>query len=151
MSRWRRGAAEVDELLREQKLERVSGSAASGATHLASAHALLLSAARERSKNPEAAYILAYDAARKAATGLLAQQGLRPNSGGHHYTVERAVRAQFDGSFDAFGALRRRRAEIEYPRRPGDDVSEGEAAEAIDLANGIVRAAGLLMQELGVF
>ena len=60
---------------------------------LRSAQALLDSAMRERDYNPEAAYVLAYDAARKAATGLLAHQGLRPKSTGHHVTVETAVRA----------------------------------------------------------
>jgi hypothetical protein len=71
---------------------------------------------------------LAYNAARKACVALLAQQGLRTKSGGHHVTTEHVVRAQFGGPFDAFSSLRRRRAEIEYPRFPGDVVTADEAA-----------------------
>ncbi len=41
------------------------------------------------------AYALAYDAARKSATALLAHQGLRPTSAGGHIVVVEAVRAQF--------------------------------------------------------
>jgi hypothetical protein len=93
--RWARGRAEVEQLLADGRLEQVTGAAADGTALLRSAQALLDSAVRERDYNPEAAYVLAYDAARKAATGLLAHQGLRPKSTGHHVTVETAVRAQF--------------------------------------------------------
>lgn len=60
-------------------------------------------------------------AARMSCAALLAQQGLRRKSGGHHVTTsprhqvttEYVVRAQFGGPFDAFSALRRLRSEIE--------------------------------------
>lgn len=96
---WARGRATVDKLLAEGRLEPVSGAAADGRTWLASAGALLESARRESGHNPEAAYVLAYDAARKASTALVVQQGLRPKATGHHVTVERVVRAQFAGPF----------------------------------------------------
>jgi hypothetical protein len=117
---WQRGHAEVTDLLAEGVLEHVSGAAADGTSLLASSARLLASATRELSANPEAAYVLAYDAARKARASLLAQQGLRTRSGGHHLTTEQVVRAQFGGPFDAFTSLRRRRSEIEYPWYPGD-------------------------------
>jgi hypothetical protein len=75
-----------------------------------------LAAARLRSTSSLAAEsAVAYDAARKASIALVAQQGLRTKSMGHHVTVEAVVRAQFGGPFDAFSGLRRRRSEIEYP------------------------------------
>jgi len=148
---WRKGSAEVEQLLSEGKLDRVSGKAADGHALLVSAERLLESAGRERQANPEAAYVLSYDAARKACAALLAQQGLRTVSTGHHVTTELVVRAQFGGPFDGFGMLRRRRTEIEYPRFPGDDVSAEEATEALEAARAILHASQALIEELPLF
>lgn len=149
--KWTRGQETVDRLLAEGRLELVTGAAADGTTWLVSAQALLLSAKRENGHNPEAVYVLAYDAARKASTSLVAQQGLRTKSTGHHVTVEQVVRAQFGGPFDAFGALRRRRSEIEYPQRPGDDIEPAEAVRAISAAGLILAAAAQLRPQLNVY
>lgn len=116
--KWTRGQDTINQLLAEDRLEPVTGAAADANPWLESATALLESARREQSANPEAAYVLAYDAARKAATALLIQQGLRPKTTGHHVTVEQVVRAQFGGPFNHFGLLRRRRAEICTPNTP---------------------------------
>ena len=149
--KWTRGRETVDGLLAEGRLELVIGTEADGSTWLVSAQALLESARRENAANPEAAYVLAYDAARKASTALLAQQGLRTKSGGHHVTVEQVVRAQFGGPFDGFGALRRRRSEIEYPRRPGDTIEPAEAAAAVSAAALIIAAAQQLQPQLDLY
>lgn len=148
---WDRGRAVVEQLRAEGRLEVISGAAADGAAWLSSAASLLESARREAASNPEAAFILAYDAARKASTALLAQQGLRTKSTGHHVTVEQVVRAQFGGPFDAFGALRRRRSEIEYPQRPGDDIDPNEVPVAIDQAAAIIDGSARLAPQLGLF
>jgi hypothetical protein len=149
--KWMRGQDTVDALLAAGHLELVTGAEADGTPWLVSAQALLESARRETDANPEAAYGLAYDAARKASTALLAQQGLRTKTGGHHVTVEQVVRAQFGGPFDGFGALRRRRSEIEYPRRPGDTIEASEAAAAISATELIVDAAQRLQPELDLY
>lgn len=94
---------------------------------------------------------MAYDAARQALTALLAHQGLRPTTKGGHYAVERAVRAQFGPGFRQFGALRRRRNELEYPERPGDDATQDEASEAIENAEAILTATQGLLEQLGLF
>jgi hypothetical protein len=101
--------------------------------------------------DPDSALVLAYDAARQAITGLLAQQGLRPTTKGGHYAVERAARAQFGQGFRQFGALRRRRNELEYPERPGDDATTDEATEAVDNAEAIIASAQALLDQLGLF
>lgn len=49
-------------------------------------------------------------------------------------TIELVVRAQFGGPLDAFGALRRRRSEVEYPRYSGDAVTEAEASDTLTKA-----------------
>jgi len=141
----------VNGLLHDGLLERVSGAAADGFDLIASAQALLASASRENDTNPEASLVLAYDAARKACAALLAQQGLRARSVGHHATTEAVVRAQFGGPFDAFGRMRRRRVEVQHPQFPGDSVSSSEALGAIDLAQQIVAAASTLVHELSLF
>lgn len=148
---WQRGLGEVENLVNQGSLDHVSGAAADGSALLESAANLLESASRELSSNPEASFLLSYDAARKACAALLAQQGLRTRSGGHHVTTEQVVRAQFGGPFDAFGSMRRRRSEIEYPRYPGDSVTESEAAQALEKALAIIDAAGLLLPQLTLF
>ena len=70
-------------------------------------------------QDPDLAFVLAYDAARKALSALLTYQGLRPTRKGGHYPVKHAVRAQFGSGFRQFGALRRRRNELEYPANYG--------------------------------
>lgn len=148
---WQRGHTEVEALLDRGALEQVSGAAADGTSLLASASRLLDSASRELSVNPEAAYVLAYDAARKSCASLLAQQGLRTTSSGHHVTTEHVVRAQFGGPFGDFATLRRRRSEIEYPRFPGDAVLEGEATQALDRARAMYEAATRLLPQQTLF
>ena len=103
---WAPGRDVLERLVAEGQLAHISGSAADGTHLIASASALLLSATREQSANPEAAYVLGYDAARKACTALIAQQGLRTRTTGHHVTVEQVVRAQFGGPFDETGCIR---------------------------------------------
>lgn len=148
---WARGASVVDSLISQGRLALITGAAADGSALLASASGLLSSAEREAGTNPEAAFVLAYDSARKSCAALLAQQGLRTKSAGHHVTTEEVVRAQFGGPFDRFGYLRRRRAEIEYPQMPGDDVSSLEALEAISLAREIYSASQALLPEMTLF
>lgn len=149
--KWSRGSETVDRLLAEGRLQTISGDAAHGQHWLWSATALLESARREADRNPEVALVLAYDCARRASSALLAQQGLRTKSGGHHVTVEDVVRAQFDGPFRGLGWLRRRRSEVEYPLRPGDDVRADEASEAIGTAAEILAAAESLLPELQLY
>lgn len=62
-----------------------------------------------------------------------------------------AVRAQFGSGFRQFGALRRRRNELEYPQRPDDDATGEEATGAVDNAQSILDAAQGLLDQLGLF
>ncbi len=64
---WERGKEVIDRLLAEHRLERITGAAANGTELMVSAEKLLLSARREVELNPEAAFILAYDCARKSS------------------------------------------------------------------------------------
>jgi len=95
--KWTRGQETVDRLLAEACLELVTGAATDGTTWLVSAAALFESARRESGRNAEAAYVLAYDAARKESTALVAQQGLRLKSAG---TTSRSSRSYAPSSAD---------------------------------------------------
>ncbi|MGH3490749.1 MAG: HEPN domain-containing protein [Actinopolymorphaceae bacterium] len=151
MSRWHAGEADIERFVAEAGLQDVSGAQADGTGWLTRARRTVQTAASLVDTDPESAYILAYDAARYGCTALLAQQGLRPTTTGGHLVVERAARAQFGDPFKAYGMLRRRRNELEYPSHPGDSADEQEAEEAVVAARGIIDAAERLLPHLGFF
>lgn len=151
MARWKQGEAESETLVASGELQQLTGEAATGDRLLQKASVTLETARSVVASDPDSAFVLAYDSARLAATALLAQQGLRPTRKGGHYAVERAVRAQFGHGFRQFGALRRRRNELEYPERRGNDATVDEARESIGSAKAIVMAAGNLIGDLGFF
>lgn len=151
MARWKIGEAEIEALISDGELQKLTGDAATGTLLLAKASTTLATARSAIETDPDSAFVLAYDASRQALTALLAHQGLRPTTKGGHYAVERAVRAQFGQGFRQFGALRRRRNELEYPERPGDDADIGEATQAVEAAMEIITAAQGLVDQLGLF
>jgi hypothetical protein len=151
MARWTPGEAEVETLIAAGDLQKLTGDAANGTRLLAKAAVTLATARSAAERDPDSAFVLAYDAARQAMTALLAHQGLRPTTKGGHYAVERAVRAQFGPGVRQFGALRRRRNELEYPERPGDSADAAEAAEAFERSQAIIVAAEGLIEQLGLF
>jgi len=69
--------------------------AANGDPLLGKAARTLESATALVERDPDTAYVLAYDAARYSGTALLAQQGLRPTTAVGHHAVETILRAQF--------------------------------------------------------
>lgn len=151
MARWVKGETDVEALLAAGDLQKLIGDAANGEQLLAKASVTLSTARSAIAGDPDSAFVLAYDAVRQALTALLVHQGLRPTSKGGHYAVEQAVRAQFGPGFRQFGALRRRRNELEYPERPGDGATVEEAKEAVDRARAMIDAANGLIGGLGFF
>ena len=151
MARWARGEAEVEALIAAGSLQKLTGEAANGSRLLEKAATTLATARSAIQSDPDSAFVLAYDSARQTITALLAQQGLRPTTRGGHYAVEQAARAQFGQGFRQFGALRRRRNELEYPERPGDDAEIEEATGAVDNAQAIITASQGLLDQLGLF
>lgn len=143
---WSRGKPEIDRLVVDGELERVTPSDEVAARLLDDAEAHLQLAAKGIEDDPAGALQLSYDAARKAAAALLAVQGLRATSRGGHIAVLDAVRAQFDdhGQLDTFGKvnrLRRRRNATEYPDADSPTISEGDAEQALATARDAVDAA----------
>jgi hypothetical protein len=151
VSRWPRGEAEIEQLIANKQLQQVIGGQANGAHLLQKASRTLETAGEIADQDPDSAYVLAYDAARYAGTAILAQQGLRPTTSGGHYVVEVALRAQFGDGFRPFGAMRRRRNELEYPTGPGETTTYDEARKAIQDAEGLLLAAQQLLPTLTIF
>jgi hypothetical protein len=106
-------------LIATKQLQQVIGGQANGAHLLQKASRTLETAGEIADQDPDSAYVLANDAARCSGAAILAHQGLRPTTSGGHYAVEVALRAQFGDGFRPFGAMRRRRNELEYPTGPG--------------------------------
>jgi HEPN domain-containing protein len=156
MARWRKGEQQVATLIEQRHLQQVAADSQTAAALLASAGRHVESARRTVDADPEAAYALAYDAARKSATALLAHQGLRPTTSGGHIAVVDSIRAQFPGvpGLTSLDRLRRRRNQAEYPNPTSyDPITVDEANDAIQTAAECVSSASRLLQldELGVF
>ena len=149
--RWSEGSADIERLVVGGDLQRVSGAQADGSEWIEKAYRTLGTARSIATGDPESAFVLAYDAARHACTGLLVHQGLRPTSKGGHYAVEQAVRAQFRDTFASFATLRRRRNELEYPTYPGEHIEDDEIAEAVATAAALIDAASKLLPNLSPF
>jgi HEPN domain-containing protein len=149
--RWSAGEATVGRLLAAGHVERVQGAQADGASWLDRARRGLEAARVLAESAPDSSVVLAYDAARQACVALLAQQGLRPTTAGGHYVVEEVIRAQFGPALRAFGGLRRRRNELEYPLYPTEQASAAEAAETLKTAGEIIESASKLVPNLGFF
>lgn len=151
MARWARGEAEIEQLLSRRELDRVTGAAADGSPLLDHARTTAATAGTLTVADPYSAYILAYDAARFACTSLLAQQGLRPTTGGGHTAVATAVQAQFGPGFRAYSTMRRRRNELDYPNVPGETATTSEAGQAVQDALALITAASQLLDQLPLF
>jgi len=150
MSCWETGQNDIESFLTQGWLQPITGVAADGQALLDKADRTIAAAESIVTTDPENAYILAYDAARQAGTALLAQQGLRPTSQGGHHVVESSLRAQFGAVFRTFGAMRRRRNELEYPNVP-EDVPTEEAQQAIIESHSMIDGAKKLLPHLSFF
>jgi hypothetical protein len=127
VKRWDQGRTAIEKMLADRFLQRVPASREHAETMLAQARQYAASARLLAPTNPDAGYVLAYDAARKALTAVLENQGLRPTSRGGHIAVIDAVIAQLDPPLGStqrtVGRMRTRRNRVEYPgtrRRAGD-------------------------------
>ena len=116
----------------------------------------MTSALATAADDPEGALALAYDAARKTATALLAHQGLRPTSAGGHIAVVEAMNAQFPGvsGLKSIDRIRRRRNQAEYPDpQHYDPINSDEVDDAVESAQACISAAEKLIAapQLGIF
>jgi hypothetical protein len=146
---WERGRADIERLITDGEIDRVSPSSEVAARLLTASDAHIVLASKGIEDDPAGALQLSYDAARKASAALLAVQGLRATTRGGHTAVIDAVKAQFnDRGMEIFGrlhALRRRRNRTEYPDLDSPGVNEDDARQALETARAVVDAAKLLI------
>jgi hypothetical protein len=143
---WERGRPKVEEPLGNSELELVAPSPELAGRLMEDAGKHLVSARLIGGADPNGAYQLAYDAARKACAALLAVQGLRATTRGGHVAVQDAVRAQFNAeggvpSFRALARLRRTKAAREYPDVGTPTTTTEDVEDAISAASAIAAAA----------
>lgn len=152
---WERGRADIERLITDGELERVTPSDQVASRLLADADAHIGLASKGIEDDPAGALQLSYDAARKASAALLAVQGLRATTRGGHIAVIDAVKAQFNdrGGMEVFGRLhplRRRRNRTEYPDLDSPGINEDDARQAMDTARAVVDAAKRLINSARV-
>ena len=156
MASWAKGADRVADLIERRQLQRVIGDPGTVGSLLAAARRHVDSARLTANGDPEGAYVLAYDAARKSATAVLAHQGLRPSTAGGHVALIEATGAQFPGvpGLSSLDRIRRRRNQAEYPDpRSYDPITTEEADDAIHVASDCIASVERLLEldELGIF
>ena len=94
--RWNQGRDVIDRMLADSQLQRVPASREHADRLIVQARKHLKSADEVCDDDPEGGYTLVYDAARKALTAVLENQGLRPTTRDGHLAVYDATRAQLD-------------------------------------------------------
>lgn len=133
----------IERLVEKRLLERVEADAEMAVELLAEAQRHLSSAERIASTDPNGAYQLLYDAARKALLAHMSAAGLRVVKGkpGAHETTGRygnaALSSSATDSLANFDRMRRNRNRSEYELRFFDD---DEIANDLEHARAIVAA-----------
>jgi hypothetical protein len=92
--RWNQGRDTIDRMLASAELQRVPASREHADRLIRQARRHLVSADEISENDPAGGYTLIYDAARKALTAVLENQGLRPTTRGGHLAVYEAIRAR---------------------------------------------------------
>jgi hypothetical protein len=134
----------VARLLRDGRLEAVEPDPPAAATTLEEARRHLESAARIETTDPNGAYALLYDAARKAVAAHMLASGYRARNrpGAHeaiaHYAEAVLAGGRFARDVGELDRMRRNRHRSEYGVRA---FGRAEVAKDLDHARGIVAAA----------
>lgn len=147
--KWNQGRESIERMLADREVERVAANREHADLLIGQAEQHLASAEAICATDTSGAYALVYDAARKALTAVLENQGLRPTTRGGHLAVYHAVRAQLDppmgSTLRPFDRMRRQRHDVEYPsanapRLNSDDVNEDvrKARAIVDLAERVL-------------
>jgi hypothetical protein len=148
---WQPGKDKVAELLDAAELQHVAADHRVAGLLLDDAARHLATAAVGMSSGDlSGAYQLAYDALRKSAASLLAEQGLRATSRGGHIAIQEAAQAQFGSAvraFRSFGRIRRARNNFEYPTTIAPGPSPDDVRDAITTATQARDAAVTILEQ----
>ncbi|MDR1213070.1 MAG: HEPN domain-containing protein [Propionibacteriaceae bacterium] len=152
MKQWDRGCAEIDQLLAQSRLTRVSANRELADSYLVQARAHLAAAGAVIELDAPGAFALAYDAARLALAAILVNQGLRPRGEGSHAVLIEAVLAQLEpprqAEFREFYWMRRLRNETQYPDAERPVAVADDVVQAIPAAQAILDRTALLFDHM---
>ena len=117
---------------------------------LTQAEAHLRSAKLLRDTDIAGAFVLAYDAARKALTAILVNQGLKPRGEGAHALLAEAVGSQLASALDlaGFGWMRTTRNATEYGSDRHPSATVADVDDAVDMATTIHQRARLVLDHM---
>jgi hypothetical protein len=152
---WQKGHDTVQALIDRGELEHVTASAEQAATILNDARRHLTSARMIAPLDPQGAYTLTYDAARKSLAAILEAQGLRATSKGGHIVLYDTALAQFDPPLGKlirpFNRMRARRNQIEYASSENPAVTEEEVSSDLEKAERLIALADKVLPQLDEF
>lgn len=157
IARWEQGRADIDRLIAQGRLERVAPNREHALALVGQARKAVLSATALASTDDTiTAFTAAYDAARKALTAILGNQGLRPGSGeGGHAVIREAVLAQLEPpnqpAVRAFGWMRQVRNRSAYPEPDGATATQRDVTEGIAAAEAIIGVAEAVIPVMPVY
>lgn len=150
MSRWQKGEATIERLLADGELQQVTGAQADGQPwipkHAAHAPPRPNSSTRIRTVRTSSPTTPRGSPAWPCSP----TKASAPPPGGH-YAVDIAVREQFGGPFEQFGALRRQRNELEYPSLATDTLMPSDADTAVAITTKLIDTAERMLPHLGLF
>jgi hypothetical protein len=153
--RWDQGRATVERMLASAELQRVPASRDHADRLIAQARNHLTSADEICGNDHPGGYALVYDAARKALTAVLENQGLRPTTRGGHLAAYEAVRAQLDPpmgkTLRPFDRMRRQRHDAEYPPSSAPALTASDVREDIPKAADIINLAERVLNQMSPF
>jgi len=153
--RWEQGRLAIERMLADGELQRVPASREQADRLLIQAKTHVSSAVLVCGDDPAGGYALAYDAARKALTAILENQGLRPTTRGGHLAVLDAARAQLDPpmgrALRGFNRMRTRRHDAEYPPTDSPEITADDVLEDQVTAENLITIATRLLDEMSPF
>lgn len=153
--RWNQGRELVDRMIAASELQRVPASRDHADRLILQARRHLVSADEIGDDDPAGGYTLVYDAARKALTAMLENQGLRPTTRGGHLAVYEAARAQLDPPMGQvlrpFDRMRRQRHDVEYPPTDAPQISPEDVREDVAKAAAIIDLSERVLDQMSPF
>jgi hypothetical protein len=153
--KWDQGRDVIDRMLATSELQQVPASREHADRLILQARKHLTSADEICEDDPAGGYTLVYDAARKALTAVLENQGLRPTTRGGHLAVFEASRAQLDPPMGQvlrpFDRMRRQRHQVEYPPTDAPQISADDVREDATKAADIVGLSERILDQMSPF
>jgi HEPN domain len=153
--RWNQGREVIDRMIATSELQHVPASREHADRLIRQARRHLVSADEISDDDPPGGYTLVYDAARKALTAVLENQGLRPTTRGGHLAVYEATHAQLDPAMGQvlrpFDRMRRQRHDVEYPPTDAPQISAEDVREDAAKAAAIIDLSERVLDQMSPF